>query len=53
MEIARSPSEREHGLMDRRQMAADAGMLFVFDPLVHAVFWMKDTYLPLHMIFLP
>ena len=52
VKIARSPLEREHGLMDWRQMGADAGMLFVFDPPVHAVFWMKDTYLPLDMIFL-
>ncbi|TMV80418.1 DUF192 domain-containing protein [Thioclava sp. BHET1] len=52
VELARTPAEREHGLMGRRQLAAGSGMLFIFDPPVHAVFWMKDTLIPLDMIFL-
>ena len=45
--------EREKGLMNRRSMANDHGMLFDFRPLDEpVVFWMKDTYLPLDMIFI-
>jgi len=46
-------AERERGLMDRKTMARDHGMLFDFRPdAVPVVFWMKDTYLPLDMIFI-
>lgn len=44
--------ERERGLMDRKSMARDHGMLFDFRPSpVPVVFWMKDTYIPLDIIF--
>ena len=46
-------TEREHGLMDRKTLDRDHGMLFDFRPNPSpVVFWMKDTYLPLDMIFI-
>jgi uncharacterized protein len=51
VEVVRTAAEREHGLMDRRSMPADHGMLFDFQEEQPVVFWMKDTYIPLDMIF--
>lgn len=51
VEIAMTPQERAIGLMNREKMAASAGMLFVFQKPVHAQFWMKNTLIPLDMIF--
>jgi uncharacterized protein len=51
VEIADNDATRERGLMDRRYMAADHGMLFEFDREAPEAFWMKDTYIPLDMIF--
>jgi len=51
-ELARTPSERERGLMFRREMAQDRGMLFVFPRPEALSFWMKNTYLPLSIAFL-
>ena len=51
VEIADSPSEQETGLMDRGNLPIDAGMLFVFkDPQI-LTFWMKNTRIPLDIIF--
>ena len=51
-EVALSIDERATGLMFRREMAANAGMLFRFEqPAVHC-FWMKNTLLPLSIAFL-
>jgi uncharacterized membrane protein (UPF0127 family) len=52
VEIADDEASREHGLMDRRKMAADHGMLFEFPGRQPVTFWMKDTYLPLDMLFI-
>ena len=51
-EVARTDSEREHGLMDRARLGLAEGMLFVFDRDQHLEFWMKDTPLPLSIAFL-
>ncbi len=52
VEIAADDASRERGLMDRRYMAANQGMLFEFDRDAPVAFWMKDTYIPLDMIFI-
>ena len=52
IEIAANDASRERGLMDRRYMARDHGMLFEFDRDEPVSFWMKDTYIPLDMIFI-
>ena len=52
VEIARDEASRARGLMDRRFMPADHGMLFEFDREAPESFWMKDTYIPLDMIFI-
>src|SRR5262245_4494417 len=52
VEIADNDASRERGLMDRRYMAADHGMLFEFTSDAPQSFWMKNTYIPLDMIFI-
>jgi uncharacterized protein len=52
VEIARDDASRARGLMDRRFMPVDHGMLFEFDREAPEAFWMKDTYIPLDMIFI-
>ena len=51
VEIAATPDSQERGLMYRTQMAPDAGMLFDFRHSQMASFWMKNTILPLDMLF--
>ena len=51
VEVADDPIEQQIGLMNRPQMASAAGMLFVFDAPKRAQFWMKNTLIPLDMIF--
>ncbi len=52
IELATSPQQIAQGLMFRRQMASDAGMLFIFERPDPATFWMKNTFIPLDMIFI-
>jgi uncharacterized protein len=52
VEVMRTEAEREHGLMDRRFLPADRGMLFQFEKVQSVLMWMKDTYIPLDMIFI-
>jgi len=52
VEIAGDHASQEKGLMFRKKMAADAGMLFDFHQTVMTTFWMKNTILPLDIIFL-
>jgi uncharacterized membrane protein (UPF0127 family) len=52
VEIADTPSQRNLGLMYRKQMAQSAGMLFIFEETQPLTFWMKNTVLPLDMIFI-
>jgi len=51
IEIAETDVKRERGLMYRNKMEEDQGMLFIFDDEMPRSFWMKNTLLPLDMIF--
>src|SRR5712692_12114200 len=51
VEVADSEEKRELGLMYRKQLTADQGMLFVFTEPKQQGFWMKNTAIPLDMIF--
>ena len=52
VELARSRFEQARGLMFRTAMGADEGMLFPLDPPRPASFWMKNTVIPLDIIFI-
>jgi hypothetical protein len=52
VEIAADAASQEHGLMYRRDLPADAGMLFDFHQEARVSFWMKNTPLPLDMVFI-
>ncbi|PPB81677.1 hypothetical protein LV82_00889 [Albidovulum inexpectatum] len=51
VEIADDESERARGLMHRESLPRGAGMLFVYDRPGPVAFWMKNTLIPLDMIF--
>jgi uncharacterized membrane protein (UPF0127 family) len=52
VELALTPTQRAQGLMNRRAMAPDRGMLFSFGETRQVLMWMKNTYLPLDMLFI-
>jgi uncharacterized membrane protein (UPF0127 family) len=52
VEVMRTDAQRAKGLMYRRSMAADHGMLFDFERPAPATMWMKNTYLSLDMVFI-
>lgn len=51
-ELADTPESRMTGLMGRRSLAQDTGMLFVFDRPAPQAMWMKNTYIPLSVAFI-
>ena len=52
VEVARSEAEQEKGLMFRTAMGADEGMIFPMNPPRSAAFWMRNTVIPLDIIFI-
>ena len=51
LEVARTNADREYGLMNRRSLPEHTGMIFVFSTDAQIAFWMKNTLVPLDMIF--
>ena len=52
VEVARTPAQQAQGLMNRQTLAPDRGMIFPYDVPTPASFWMKNTLIPLDMIFI-
>lgn len=52
IEVADTELEREEGLMNRTSMPQDQGMIFIFDSEQVITFWMKNTLIPLDIIFI-
>ncbi|MEM9683641.1 MAG: DUF192 domain-containing protein [Pseudomonadota bacterium] len=51
VEIAATPDQHRTGLMYRRQLPANAGMLFLYENGSRVTMWMQNTYIPLDMLF--
>jgi uncharacterized membrane protein (UPF0127 family) len=51
LEVARTPEAWAQGLMGRTSLPEDGGMVFLFDAQTRAAFWMKDTLIPLSILF--
>ena len=52
VEVAETPAQQEQGLMFRHSLAPDRGMIFPYDPPQNVAFWMKNTLIPLDMVFI-
>ena len=52
IEVANTMQEKSRGLMFRRNMDDDAGMLFPYEPAQEITMWMKNTYISLDMVFI-
>ena len=52
VEVARTEAEQERGLMFRDHLSSSGGMIFPMNPPRVASFWMKNTLIPLDMIFI-
>lgn len=52
IEVAETAAEKARGLMFRRTLADDAGMLFPYAPPQEATMWMRNTYISLDMVFI-
>ena len=51
-EVAAAPAERARGLMFRRQLGANQGMVFLFDEATVQCMWMRNTLVPLSVAFI-
>jgi uncharacterized membrane protein (UPF0127 family) len=52
VEVAATPDQQERGLMFRHSLAGDRGMIFPYDPPQEVGFWMKNTLIPLDIIYI-
>jgi uncharacterized membrane protein (UPF0127 family) len=52
VEVAKTPEEQRKGLMGRKSLGKDEGMLFIFESEAYHGFWMKDTLIPLSIAFI-
>ncbi|NWG02113.1 MAG: DUF192 domain-containing protein [Syntrophaceae bacterium] len=52
VEVAKTPGERASGLMGRKHLGENEGMLFIFETEGYHGFWMKNTFIPLSIAFL-
>lgn len=52
VEVARTPEQQAQGLMFRQSLAPDRGMIFPYEAAQPASFWMKNTLIPLDIIFI-
>lgn len=51
LEMATTPEQQSHGLMGRDSIAENGGMLFVITPIRHVTMWMKNTKIPLDIVY--
>ena len=51
VEVAATPDQQERGLMFRQSLAGDRGMIFPYEPPQEVAFWMKNTLIPLDIVF--
>lgn len=52
VEVARTAKQQEIGMMFRRSLAPDRGMIFPYEPAQPVAFWMKNTFIPLDLVFI-
>ena len=52
VEVAATPQQQETGMMFRTSVAPDRGMLFIYQPAQEVGFWMKNTLIPLDIIYI-
>ncbi len=52
VEVAKTPEERAMGLMGRKHLGHEEGMLFIFEEEGYHSFWMKNTFIPLSIAFI-
>ena len=52
VEVAATPEQQERGMMFRKSVAPDRGMIFPYEPAQEVGFWMKNTLIPLDIIYI-